>query len=59
MRIIVALLLAVSVAACSRSLGMEKDIGNAVSELDKAIWSDGLKPIVKPEKAPEHLPPLK
>lgn len=58
MRICIALLLAVSVAACSRSLGMEKEIDTAVSELDKAIWSDGLKPIVKPEKD-KGLPPLK
>lgn len=58
MRILIALLLAVSVAACSRSLGMEKEIGSAVSELDKAVWTDGLKPIVKPEKD-KGLPPLK
>lgn len=58
MRILAALLLAVSVAACSRSLGMEKQIDSAVSELDKSIWSDGLKPIVKPQKD-KGLPPLK
>lgn len=47
---ILALLLAVSVAACSSSLGMERDLNSAVSELDRAVWKDGLKPIVKPEK---------
>ncbi len=58
MRIIIALLLAVSVAACSRSLGMEKQIDSAVTELDKSIWSDGLKPIVPAADKPKH-PPLK
>lgn len=58
MRVMLALLCAVSLAACSRSLGMEKDIDNAVSELDRSIWADGLKPIVKPEKS-ASIPPLK
>jgi hypothetical protein len=58
MRICIALLLAVSVAACTRSLAIEKEMDQAVSELDKSIWSDGLKPIVKPEKD-KGLPPLK
>lgn len=57
MRIIAALLLAVSISACSRSMGIENEINNAVSELDKSIWSDGLKPIVKPGE--KVLPPLK
>lgn len=58
MKIITAVLAALALAACSRSLGMEKEIDTAVSELDKSIWSDGLKPIVKPEKD-KGLPPLK
>lgn len=57
MRVMLALLVAVSISACSRSLGMEKEINSAVSELDKSVWSDGLKPIVKPEE--KALPPLK
>lgn len=55
---ITAVLAALALAGCSSSLGMEKEIDTAVSELDKAIWSDGLKPIVKPEKD-KGLPPLK
>ncbi|CAN1724453.1 exported protein of unknown function [Hyphomicrobium sp. 1Nfss2.1] len=58
MRILLALLLAVSISACTRSLAIEKEMDQAVSELDKSIWSDGLKPIVKPEKD-KGLPPLK
>lgn len=52
MRIISALLLAVSVSACSRSV----DLNSAVSELDRAIWSDGLKPIVPAADKPKHQP---
>jgi hypothetical protein len=55
---ITALVAALALAGCSQSLGMEKQIDSAVSELDKSIWSDGLKPIVKPEKD-KGLPPLK
>lgn len=51
-----AIVAALALAGCSKSLGMEKDIDHAVSELDRSIWADGLKPIVKQEKA---LPPLK
>ncbi|MFA5952257.1 MAG: lipoprotein [Hyphomicrobium sp.] len=57
-KILTALVAALALAGCSRSLGMEKEIDSAVSELDKAIWTDGLKPIVKPEKD-KGLPPLK
>lgn len=53
-----ALVAALALAGCSQSLGMEKEIDNAVSELDRSIWSDGLKPIVKPQKD-QGLPELK
>lgn len=55
---ITALVAALALAGCSRSLGMEQDIDHAVSELDRSIWADGLKPIVKPQKD-QGLPPLK
>jgi hypothetical protein len=55
---ITAVLAALALAGCTRSLAIEKEMDQAVSELDKSIWSDGLKPIVKPEKD-KGLPPLK
>lgn len=51
-----ALVAALALAGCSRSLGMEKQIDSAVSELDRAIWSDGLKPIVPAADKPKHQP---
>jgi hypothetical protein len=57
MRIMLALLVAVSVSACSRSLGMERDLNNAVSELDRSIWGN-LDPIVPAADVPK-VPPLK
>jgi len=53
-----ALAAALALAGCSRSLGMEKEVDSAVHELDRAVWTDGLKPIVAPEKD-KGLPPLK
>lgn len=54
-----ALVAALLLAGCSKSMGMEKDIGNAVSELDRAIWTDGLKPIVPVADKPKAVKPLK
>jgi hypothetical protein len=59
MRIMLALLLAVSVSACSLRRDFSGDIGNAVSELDRAVWTDGLRPIVPAADKPKSLPPLK
>lgn len=52
---ITALVAALALAACSRSLGIEKELDSAVSELDNAIWKDGLKPIVPGADVPKSL----
>jgi hypothetical protein len=54
MRITLALLAAVCLAGCSaRAI----DLNGAVDELDRAVWTDGLKPISAADKP--KLPPLK
>jgi outer membrane murein-binding lipoprotein Lpp len=50
-----ALVAALALAGCSRSLAIEKELGSAVSELDNAIWKDGLKPIVPGVDVPKEL----
>jgi outer membrane murein-binding lipoprotein Lpp len=50
-----ALVAALALAGCSRSLAIEKELGSAVSELDNAIWKDGLKPIVPGVDVPKAL----
>jgi outer membrane murein-binding lipoprotein Lpp len=50
-----ALVAALALAGCSRSLAIEKELDSAVSELDNAIWKDGLKPIVPGVDVPKAL----
>jgi hypothetical protein len=50
-----ALVAALALAACSRSLAIEKELDAAVSELDNAIWKDGLRPIVPGVDVPKAL----
>jgi len=46
-------------AGCAYRTDISRDISNAVSELDRSIWADGLKPIVPAADKPMATPPLK
>ena len=57
MRILLMILAAVCVSACTKSYSLEKDLDAAISELDKQIWEPSV-PAKKAEK-PKDYKPLK
>lgn len=55
---LIAVLATMTLAGCAYRTEVSKNINDAVTELDRSIWEDNLKPIVQPQKA-VALPPLK